>query len=211
MKKWIFSVSVVFTLALLMSVTAFAAEAEGIDTAQSTASGVSLTVESAEKVKVTYNAAGVENGKDYLVIATKNPVEASTLKAEEIVYIDQQKANGGEVSFTIYPMTLDGGDYHVYLSSNATTGIQALQEVGTYHANGPAYKRGDVHVDGKINTLDALAVVNHFVGRTLLTGAPLQAADVAGGTDNRGDGRINTLDALKIVNCFVGRIKEAEL
>lgn len=209
MKKWIVRISMVFALALMLSVTAFAEGADGIQTPAVKNEFVTIVPKGTDQVKVTYSAA--ESGKEYLVIVTEG---SGTPTESNIVYINQMTAKSSEVTFDVYPSSLKNATYSVRISSSASSGIQKLEEVGTFE-NKVSFTRGDVHPvnkpDGKINTLDALAVVNHFVGRTPLTGNSLQAADVAGGADNRGDGKVNTLDALKIVNCFVGRIKPNEI
>ncbi|UCE17140.1 MAG: hypothetical protein JSV84_09550, partial [Gemmatimonadota bacterium] len=58
--------------------------------------------------------------------------------------------------------------------------------------------RGDANGDGSIDVLDVLAVVNHILGITPLTGD----AECRG--DCNGDGGIDVLDALGIVNSILG-------
>lgn len=58
--------------------------------------------------------------------------------------------------------------------------------------------RGDINCRDEINVLDVLAVVNHILGTTELTGAPLSRADC------NGDGSVNIVDALGIVNVILG-------
>ena len=61
-----------------------------------------------------------------------------------------------------------------------------------------AYLYGDVNGDYKINSIDALAVLQHSVGNITLKDKHLTQADVTK------DGKINSLDALKILQFSVG-------
>ncbi|UCE17301.1 MAG: VCBS repeat-containing protein [Gemmatimonadota bacterium] len=57
---------------------------------------------------------------------------------------------------------------------------------------------GNIDCQGGIDVLDVLAVVNHILGTTPLTGGPLQRADC------NTDGSVDILDALGIVNAILG-------
>lgn len=61
-------------------------------------------------------------------------------------------------------------------------------------------KYGDLDNDGKINSSDALAVLKHSVGSTLLTGDSLVYGDV------NADSTINSADALLVLQYAVGKI-----
>lgn len=61
-------------------------------------------------------------------------------------------------------------------------------------------KYGDLDNDGKINSSDALAVLKHSVGSTLLTGDSLVYGDV------NADSNINSADALLVLQYAVGKI-----
>lgn len=207
MKKWITCFFTVCLLAVALSVTALAA-----GTVADVTPGKAQLTNGGDRVGVTYSSA--QEGKEYLVLATDKEVTPATLKAEDIVYINQETAKGTSVTFTIIPSELASKPYYVYMSSNADSGsgsLTALEKVGTYVGEGPAFKRGDVNDDDKVNTMDALMAINHFVGKRELTGTAFLAADVAGGAGNRGDGKVNTMDALKMINCFVGKITEDEI
>ena len=61
------------------------------------------------------------------------------------------------------------------------------------------YTPGDADDNGLINVNDAMAVINHIVGNTVLTGNNLLAADATG------DGNVNVNDAMEIINYIVGK------
>ena len=58
---------------------------------------------------------------------------------------------------------------------------------------------GDINIDGRVNTLDALMALKHVTGESPLTGFQLVLADV-----NR-DERVNVLDALMILQFASGK------
>src|SRR5574344_1921320 len=59
--------------------------------------------------------------------------------------------------------------------------------------------RGDDSGDGKVTLLDAVKIVNHYLGKISLSGAYLKAADTSQ------DSKITLLDAVKIVNHYLGK------
>ncbi len=60
-----------------------------------------------------------------------------------------------------------------------------------YVGGGP--RLADINADGKINSIDALSVLQHSVEKIILTGEALASADV------NGDGKVNSVDALVIL------------
>lgn len=156
----------------------------------------------AEKVTLTYT--GAKPGSYYLVMALTDVADPAqpVPTASNIAYIDQKTAEGaGEtttVDFTVYPGKLESGKtYKVYLSSNDGT-LNTLTEKGSfsYYAS---YTLGDANGDTKINVNDAMAVINHIVGKDILNGNNLLAADATG------DGKVNINDAMEIINYIVGK------
>ena len=124
--------------------------------------------------------------------------ESSVPTADNLQYIDQQ-ASDGSIRFTLKPKELTAGtSYSVYLSttSKAVTKVASFQ-----YGEKPAYTLGDVNNDGKINSTDALLVLQYAVNTVSLDSAQQMAADV-----NR-DGKINSTDALLILQYAVNIIK----
>lgn len=116
-------------------------------------------------------------------------------------YIDQVDIKKGEATFSIIPKAMtDGATYNVYVSTNGENG--SLTKVASFqYGTKPPYTLGDVDNDGKINSSDALLVLQHSVEILTLKDNALLAADV----DK--DGRILSSDALLILQHSVG-IKE---
>ncbi|HOZ54627.1 MAG TPA: SH3 domain-containing protein [Clostridia bacterium] len=62
-------------------------------------------------------------------------------------------------------------------------------------------KKGDTNGDGVVNTIDALRVLKHDVGKISITGDLLKSCDI------NSDGSVNTIDALRLLKFDVGLIK----
>lgn len=63
------------------------------------------------------------------------------------------------------------------------------------------FNPGDVNGDGKVSTLDYIAIENHIMNRKKLIGSTLSRADV------NEDGKVSTLDYIAIENHIMGRKK----
>lgn len=160
----------------------------------------------AEKLLLTYSRATanayylavvIEADANY-VIGPKPPDPTG----DNLTYIDQQTATsgtgGGTVSFTLFPKEMKAGKtYLICLSGNG----QALAPVGSFkYFEYVPYVLGDVNNDTRINTRDALLVLQHFSKKIVLTDTQQLAANV-----NK-DTRINTRDALYILQYFSRKI-----
>lgn len=199
MKKWITCALLVLGLSVLMSTAAFAAEEEGIKDVSMTASGITATVDASNRDILDLSYTGAASGSEYVVFVTK---DSATPSQSNLVYIDQKTGGQG---FKIYPMSLTSGStYHVWLSSNASSGIGSnqVEKVGTfgYYSTKPAVTLGDVDGNGKVNSVDALYVLRNFAGNYTFTADQTYAADVDGNS------RVNSVDALYIVRLFTGNI-----
>ena len=148
-----------------------------------------------------------------------SPVKNIDEKIVTVTFTVSSKAENGETGQIIIPVEsvrrkdyLNGYTFcSVYTKADLTTSpspyVEGLSydmsmavlnfKVGTASSVTP----GDVNRDGKINSTDALMVLQHAVGQTKLTGDAKTAADVTK------DGTINSSDALKILQYSVGNIK----
>lgn len=146
--------------------------------------------ENAAKLTLTFTG---EAGKQYMVFLLKG--EAVPTK-DSIQYINQAAGNG-TVNFEIYPKDLKAEeDYYLYVSGTELDYTEVATFSVTKSWEKAPYILGDVDGDGKINSIDALMVLQYnaqIEGYDELTEQQLLAADV-----NR-DNQVNSIDALAIL------------
>jgi hypothetical protein len=211
MKKILQAALMTSVLAVLMCTTALAADTvtQGIydaepvgqnvsialdgDTSEAEIGGETKTVTETEQLQLTYSSA--ENGSYYLVLVLDDDTGIPT--ADNIVYIDQLTASGDSVTFNIYPSRLEPGKAYTIGLSGSDANLTGLTQVASYRYY-VAYTLGDVNNDGTIDVSDVMAVINHIVEITSLSGNQLLAADTTGNQV------VDVSDAMKIVNYIVG-------
>ena len=145
-------------------------------------------------VKFGVEATGLTAGSQYLLLMVSGDGAPG---ADNIVYIDQQAADAnGTVAFTAYPQALDKGSYRIFLLG----GEQTLNSgpAASFQAYVP-YTLGDVDNNGKIQAVDALAVLRHVAKIETLDDTASLAADVDC------DGKVKAVDALAILR-YVAKI-----
>lgn len=146
-------------------------------------------------VKFGVEATGLTAGSQYLLLMVSGDGAPG---ADNIVYIDQQAADAnGTVAFTAYPQALGKGSYRIFLLG----GEQTLSSGGlavSFQAYVP-YTLGDVDNNGKIQAVDALAVLRHVAKIETLDDTASLAADVDC------DGKVKAVDALAILR-YVAKI-----
>ena len=145
-------------------------------------------------VKFGVEATGLTAGSQYLLLMVSGD---SAPGADNIVYIDQQAADAnGTVAFTAYPQALGKGSYRIFLLG----GDQTLNSgpAASFQAYVP-YTLGDVDNNGKIQAVDALAVLRHVAKIETLDDTASLAADVDC------DGKVKAVDALAILR-YVAKI-----
>lgn len=142
----------------------------------------------AEKVTLTYD--GAQDGSYYLVMALN---DATALPTESnIAYIDQKTADGGTVTFDVYPGKLEAGKtYTVYLTSNDGV-LDTMTEKGSFRYYVP-YTLGDIDGNSTVDTIDAMCVLQMAVNLYSWTPSQWKAADV------NNDGSVNTIDAMLVL------------
>lgn len=145
-------------------------------------------------VKFGVEATGLTAGSQYLLLMVSGDGAPG---ADNIVYIDQQAADAnGTVAFTAYPQALGKGSYRIFLLG----GDQTLSSgpAASFQAYVP-YTLGDVDNNGKIQAVDALAVLRHVAKIETLDDTASLAADVDC------DGKVKAVDALAILR-YVAKI-----
>lgn len=149
----------------------------------------------ANAVRMGVEATGLESGKQYLLLVLSGegaPTEGN------IAYIDQAAAGAdGSISFNAYPSALTTGTYRVYIVGGSrafSAGPAATFQVDQ------KYTLGDVDNNGKIDSADALLVLQHAVDQITLTETQQLAANVVK------DANIDSADALKILQYAVDLI-----
>lgn len=118
---------------------------------------------------------------------------------EKIAY--KETVSGTKISQNIYfspelDFKLGENIIDIYFKENTNA-----YDTYTITVTDKASLRGDVNEDTFVNSADALAVLQHCVGITQLTGSKLQAADL------NADNTINSADALVILRIAVGQEK----
>ena len=215
MRKFLRILLLTAVLAGALCVSALAAEpTEAGVYGMTTETGITVTPQTADGTEITKEDLGGDYS-DYYAGAVKFGVEATGLTAgsqylllmvsgdgapgaDNIVYIDQQAADAnGTVAFTAYPQALDKGSYRIFLLG----GDQTLSSGGlaaSFQAYVP-YTLGDVDNNGKIQAVDALAVLRHVAKIETLDDTASLAADVDC------DGKVKAVDALAILR-YVAKI-----
>ena len=214
MRKFLRILLLTAVLAGALCVSALAAEpteagvydvvktAENITVTPRTADGTAIDASTqggysgyyAGAVKFGVEATGLKAGSQYLLLMVSGD---GTPGADNIVYIDQQAADAnGTVAFTAYPQALGKGSYRIFLLG----GDQTLNSgpAASFQAYVP-YTLGDVDNNGKIQAVDALAVLRHVAKIETLDDTASLAADVDC------DGKVKAVDALAILR-YVAKI-----
>ena len=147
-------------------------------------------------VKLSVDVSGLQNGEQYLLLIVKKGTSGA-LTGDSIYYIAQAAATDGKVAFTAYPKTMSSGSYTVYLTGGGRTISSGAVGSFDYYQ---AYTLGDVNEDGTIDSVDALKILQNWVGKIDLKSNQKLAADV-----NK-DNAIDSVDALKILQLWIGKI-----
>lgn len=203
MKKRITSLLLALVLALSLAGTALAADSNDKATIKDIAgSGATATFVqgSDDKIEVTFTSSSLQNGEQYIILMVSGQTDPQnptvpTISEGTIRYIDQQQAtaDNGEITFTVYPDSLQTG---VILISSASTGQQIAAIVEA------KYIIGDIDADGKITNVDVIKLCQHLAGNSekQLSGNALLAADADG------DNRITNVDVIRLCQHLAGKL-----
>lgn len=184
----------------ITAVTAMSASAAGEITAKPSDDGTSVTVRL---------GSGDVSGETTILLLKGDYTAGTnaTVSDEDIFYINQDDA--GTAKATGGFLADDGVLPKETLVENQVYTVKVADESGAFIYQTtftlgaePEVVYGDVNGDGSIDASDALAVVNHFLEKSLLSGDNVLAADV------NGDDTVDASDALMIVNYFLEKITE---
>lgn len=147
--------------------------------------------QAAAKLQLSFSGTADEQYVVFLLKDSEVPTEGS------IRYINQAAGKGGTVTFNVYPENLtETGTYSLYVSGTD----KAYTQVATFSVTNTwteaEYILGDVDGNGKIDSIDALMVLQYnaqIEGHDELTEQQLLAADV------NQDNKVDSLDALAIL------------
>lgn len=140
---------------------------------------------------------GLHVGDNYVILMYKG----STISVDSILYINQITVSDADVSlgyltFDVYPSSVLDAAIVVTSDALGFSGAVTAAKVHQYLS----FKLGDTDEDGKITTLDAVKILQYYVGNITFTNNQKSAAD----TDR--DGKVTTLDAVRILQYYVGNI-----
>ena len=212
MKKFVRLMAMVLALVLCLGMAAGAADPVKADeNTLATIYGMNgatvkfaTTGEKEEKILVTYTDDAIREGGFYLVMMLTPTVDETTGQTVynptkgSILYIDQTTGSADHsVSFTVYPSEIKDSAILIYgtdISGEADSLIAAIIE--------GKYILGDVNGDERVNSRDALLILQSVVGIATLTDDQKLAANT------NGDKNVNSRDALLILQLVVGIISE---
>lgn len=173
-----------------------------VSSSSATINGTQVDHFYAEAAKFSLNVANLQAGEQYLLLVLKadaNGSQPAMPVVGDIVYINQTTADAnGTVRFeTVYPSTLSDGKYCVCVTGKDRPLAAGMAATFQYYQ---AYTLGDVNEDGTIDSVDALKILQNWVGKIDLKSNQKLAADV-----NK-DNAIDSVDALKILQLWIGKI-----
>lgn len=148
--------------------------------------------ENAAKLTLTFTG---QAGKQYMVFL----LEGKEVPTEDSIQYINQADGTVTVTFEIYPKDLKAeGEYHLYVSGTDLDYTEVATFSVTKSWEKATYTLGDVNQDGKVDSIDALRILQVNVGLYELTETERLAADM-----NR-DGEIDSIDALLILQKNAG-------
>lgn len=125
----------------------------------------SVTVKPDDKSQVfTVTKTGASDGQLYLVMIQKGDATAKPT-AENLYYLNVEKASGTTFTMQAYPKDLDAGTYVVYLSDYSGSNNGARKQVATLVAGDPVTATyGDVNGDETVNGKDRIILSRFLAG-----------------------------------------------
>lgn len=157
---------------------------------------------------INFTATATKAGEQVTILVLKPSANATDgISEDEIAYIDQNEAvaladGTFGYEFTM-PVDTKAGETYAVLTG-AETKTAASQGEVEVKDDKAAVHYGDVTGEGTIDTSDAIATLEIFVGMGTYTDAQKACADVTK------DGDVDTTDAINILNYFVGVENEVD-
>lgn len=211
-RKFTKVIALVLSVALMLSVTAFAAEDDPVfEKKGGGVDGETISVSfnaSFTQLNVEYTGSAIQDGEPYMVwMVTGTTVNGKTYYTPTdgtIQYIGQGTASGNTFAFNgVYPTNMV--DAAVMISGNGLKAVDTKDDAadGLYtlgYVKMP-YLLGDTDLNGEIQTTDAILALRHSINKIVLEGSSFLAADV-----NR-DGAVQLADAMAILRYSIGKIE----
>ena len=200
MKKMFICCGVLCMALLLFCGTALAA----VEVKPGDDASVTVEKDAEEKVfKVTKT--GVTDGQLYLVMIQKGDANAKPT-AENLYYLNVDKASSATFTMDAYPKDLDEGTYVVYLSdyANSNGGRKAVATLSVTDPNHDVLY-GDVDGNGKVKSWDATVLACYLAGQSEFQNINLQNADC------NGDGKVKSWDLTVLYCHLAGQSEFAQL
>ena len=175
MKKYLTGLLAAAALMTLSSFPALAAEGLNarVTAAYKDTGTITVSTVGTDRVLLTYSGSTVTNGRQYMVTAQADGGTEATPTADNLIYIDQAAASDSQVSFTIYPKTMEeDATYSIYLSSNSDRvgDITKYTQVALFGLGLPDdfsdILLGDVNNSGTITAADASLVLDYVVSHS---------------------------------------------
>ena len=201
MKKMFICCGVLCMALLLFCGTALAA----VEVTPGDDASVTVAKDAEEKVfKVTKT--GVTDGQLYLVMIQKGDANAKPT-AENLYYLNVDKASSATFTMDAYPKDLDEGTYVVYLSdyANSNGGRKSVATLKVGSDPNPNVLYGDVDGNGKVKSWDATVLACYLAGQSEFQNINLQNADC------NGDGKVKSWDLTVLYCHLAGQSEFAQL
>jgi DNA-binding beta-propeller fold protein YncE len=129
-------------------------------------------------------------GRLYVADQYQNSVQVLDSEGTALGFIGSYGTSVGQIKLPVDVAVRDVGcEQHLYVTSSENGSI----EIFTLFTNIP----GDVNVDGQVNILDVVKVINFILGVEDPSNEELESADI------NGDNDINILDVVDIVNMIL--------
>lgn len=193
MKKFLRTTALSLATAMMMGVTAFAAELPKVKPVNN--QKVSAVVTSEKKLdSVTYENTVVSKDGQYMIFV----VDGTLPTADSILYINQEQADeNGKVEFNnVYPKEMKNSN--IMISGTGLSSAVTVAELSVGGTDDEDALIGDVNGDNAVDVGDATQLLRYLAGLIKENDLNLNVADV------NGDGSVDVGDATRILRDLAG-------